>query len=115
VAVDNFDDRQSIYFGDLEGANVLSLQWASPNRLVYTTEDWVIGVAELGNSLVETKLEPHRFQARISFRVEDPSAEDPFASFEMAMPPRLLNLSPTEPNIAYVEGVVGENVRNAFL
>ncbi len=104
-----------VQLGDMASAEIIQLEWTSPRRLVFATEDWTIAAASLDSERATTLLNPSIFKARIyeDYEATRIRPDDPYRSYEMVRPARLLHLVPGEPDTVIVEGVVGSSLRNA--
>lgn len=114
IAVDDYDDHDTIYLGDMGGARIVDMQWVGNDQVVVATEDWVIGIVDLSTRKLRKLLDPHLFETELTFRYDDQARDDPFSRYEMATPPRLLGVSLEEPDTVIVQGVAGADIRNAI-
>ncbi|MCF3650902.1 alpha/beta hydrolase family protein [Synoicihabitans lomoniglobus] len=116
-SIDHPSEVHDVQLGDMATAEIIALEWTSPERLVIATEDWVIGAVELGQDRVRSLITPRSFKVRIGGRalITRRREEDPYQTYEMDRPARLLNLDSQLPDHVIIEGVAGDSIRNAFL
>ncbi len=114
VATDAPYEKQSIFLGDIRGAQIHALHWTSSDRLVLATEDWAIVTLSLADGSARIVLDPDRFSARIGDDYDADSRDNPLGLETYARPPRLLRLAPDADDEVIVEGVVGTHLRNAI-
>lgn len=110
---------QSISLGDLADARLTDLEWISSARLVFATEEWIVGVVDIEQKLARAVLDPKRFSAEIvpfdvnmaAFGAEQDSLGN--ASYKIDRPPRLVRFANHSRDKVIIEGVAGAHLRDS--
>ena len=120
VATDHPYNSRHIDLGDMADAQLTALEWVSPNRLVFATEQWVIGMIDLQQGQARAVLNANRFSTEIipfdaNASINGGGGQDNLGdeSYEISRPPRLVRFANHSRDKVIIEGVAGGHLRDS--
>ncbi len=120
VGTDYPYNNRRIELGDLADARLTALEWVSADRLVFSTEQWVIGMIDLEQGQARAVLNANRFPTEIiPFDINASTigtdGQDTLGdmSYEIPRSPRLVRLANHSRNTVIIEGVAGGHLRDS--
>lgn len=113
-------NSRRIDLGDMADAQLTALEWVSPDRLVFATEQWVIGMIDLQQGQARAVLNANRFSTEIipfDAGAANIGADDQDTlgdvSYEISRPPRLVRFANHSRDKVIIEGVAGAHLRDS--